>query len=625
MSFAIVQSQSTTGSGSAASISATLGTTPTAPHLIVVMVQCVGGTGPTYTITDNHTPSSNAYTQVAHAVLNVDGTGNGESLDIWLLAPTAAQLNAGFAVTATPSVSGYLNLTVAEVSFAGSPPTAGTPQSAASGGASSTSISTPALSISTNSLVLYLASQFTVADAISPVIGSALYQHTYVSGTAIGFLSAYEANVATSATPSASMAAPATNWGIAGVALAENPITLTGPTTGPVGSASANFTVTPSASMAGVFTPTPVTGITFTPSTLTWAASSAAKTFTATAATAGTYPITGTFDVGYTLSGAPISYVASGGGGGNPTAATLAGPATGAIGQSTAYTVTLNTAATSTVTVTPASTIGGDTFQTSPSGGNVTTFTIGTGQTTGTFYVTTTSAGLRDISIATSPTLTYVGSPIGYAVGVATGYTISGATSAVVGITSAPITVTPNGFVVGTDTVRIGLTGVQGTLSNTSLSFTDTQSPQEITLNGSTSGAGVLAFTSALNLSIPTSPWGVTVVPASLAVTFVSILQAGAANTGLATTFTPTPLVYGGVAIVTPAGSTVGTVCEIGTTGTYVCTVTYQSSQLPAGSWPVVSWPGTGAVSGSDPQPIPIAATTTTWSAPYYRSVEVLY
>ena len=66
----------------------------------------------------------------------------------------------------------------------------------------------------------------------------------------------------------------------------------------------------------------------------------------------------------------------------------------------------------------------------------MTTVTIAQGATSGTFYLTTNSTtGNRSISITTSPVLTYSGSPITYDAtgGAATGYTLSGATSGLVG------------------------------------------------------------------------------------------------------------------------------------------------------------------------------------------------
>ncbi len=69
--------------------------------------------------------------------------------------------------------------------------------------------------------------------------------------------------------------------------------TLTGPSAGPVGAASSEFTVTPNGATTGTFTPTPATGCTFTPSTLTLSGTTP-ETFTVTKSGAGTVNINGT-------------------------------------------------------------------------------------------------------------------------------------------------------------------------------------------------------------------------------------------------------------------------------------------------------------------------------------------
>jgi len=72
-----------------------------------------------------------------------------------------------------------------------------------------------------------------------------------------------------------------------------------------------------------------------------------------------------------------------------PVATLSAGPTTGAcLYQSTAFTVTLSgPAGYGGAFITPASSVIGDTFQTSPGGGNITTLTIPEGSTSGTFYL----------------------------------------------------------------------------------------------------------------------------------------------------------------------------------------------------------------------------------------------
>ena len=123
------------------------------------------------------------------------------------------------------------------------------------------------------------------------------------------------------------------------------------------------------------------------------------------------------------------------------TTATLSGPVTGLVSsQSAPFTVTLNRpAGYGGVVVTPASTGTADTFQATSGGGNVTTIAIPAGSSTGTFYLTPSStAGSRNVSITTSPTLSYPGSPISYdAMPTATAYTVSGASG---GHQNTPVT-----------------------------------------------------------------------------------------------------------------------------------------------------------------------------------------
>jgi hypothetical protein len=69
--------------------------------------------------------------------------------------------------------------------------------------------------------------------------------------------------------------------------------TLTGPTRGPAGSPSADYTVTPDGVTSATWTPNAQSGCTFTPSTLTLD-DSTPKTFTVTRATAGSSTINGT-------------------------------------------------------------------------------------------------------------------------------------------------------------------------------------------------------------------------------------------------------------------------------------------------------------------------------------------
>src|SRR5271157_3702598 len=126
------------------------------------------------------------------------------------------------------------------------------------------------------------------------------------------------------------------------------------------------------------------------------------------------------------------------------TTATLSGPAAGLVGtQNGPFTVALNTATSTSVSVNLASNNGSDTFQATLGGGNVTSITIPTGSTSVTFYLTPGgTAGNRSISITTSPALTCSGSPIAYsAAAVPTAATLSGPSTGFVGVQSTAVTV----------------------------------------------------------------------------------------------------------------------------------------------------------------------------------------
>lgn len=94
--------------------------------------------------------------------------------------------------------------------------------------------------------------------------------------------------------------------------------TLTGPSSGPIGTASTNFTVSPNGKIvSAVITPSDSGGGgTFTPASLTFTNSSAAQTFTYTPSSAGTKTISATNNGGLTDPGS-LTYTATAAGGGS--------------------------------------------------------------------------------------------------------------------------------------------------------------------------------------------------------------------------------------------------------------------------------------------------------------------
>ncbi len=237
------------------------------------------------------------------------------------------------------------------------------------------------------------------------------------------------------------------------------------------GSSSVTFLLTPggtAGSRSISITTSPIltcfgSPITYNASNITIPAGLTTVTFYLTpGGTAGNRSIAITTSPSLTYFGSPITYSAAA----VPTAATFSGPTSGAVGVgSTAFTVTVNQPAwTGGVTVSPASSVGSDTFQATSGGSNVASVTIPAGSTTVTFYLTPGStAGNRSIAITTSPSLACSGSPITYsAAAVPTAATFSGPTSGAVGVGSTAFTVTlnqaaPTGGVIVTPSSTNGL------------------------------------------------------------------------------------------------------------------------------------------------------------------------
>jgi hypothetical protein len=172
-------------------------------------------------------------------------------------------------------------------------------------------------------------------------------------------------------------------------------VTMSGPTTGVVGSPSTNFSigVTPGGgAITGTLVVTPSSnggGGVFTPTSLNLTTGSPTGTFTYTAGSAGTKTISVTNNGGLTDPG-NISFDASAA----PAATvTISGPNTGINGvASTNFTVGADGVITGTVVVTPSSGGGGGTF-------TPTSVSISSGAPTATFTYTPASVGAKSISV----------------------------------------------------------------------------------------------------------------------------------------------------------------------------------------------------------------------------------
>lgn len=176
-------------------------------------------------------------------------------------------------------------------------------------------------------------------------------------------------------------------------------VTLSGPSSGSVGTASTNFTVGADGTITGTVTVTPSdsgSGGTFTPTTVNISSGSPTTTFTYTAASSGAKTISVTNNGGLS-NPSPITYTATSGA---ATALTLSGPSSGAVSTaSTNFTVAANGSLASSVNVTPSDSSSGGTF-------TPLSLTLTSGSTSGTFTYTPSSTGVKSISITNTGGLT---------------------------------------------------------------------------------------------------------------------------------------------------------------------------------------------------------------------------
>lgn len=176
-------------------------------------------------------------------------------------------------------------------------------------------------------------------------------------------------------------------------------VTLSGPSSGSVGTASTNFTVGADGTITGTVTVTPSDsggGGTFTPTTVNISSGSTTATFTYTPATSGAKTISVTNNGGLS-NPSSITYTATSG---VATALTLSGPSSGVVSTaSTNFTVAANGSLSSSVDVTPSDSSAGGTF--TPS-----SITLNSGATSGTFTYTPLSTGVKSISVTNTGGLT---------------------------------------------------------------------------------------------------------------------------------------------------------------------------------------------------------------------------
>jgi hypothetical protein len=289
-------------------------------------------------------------------------------------------------------------------------------------------------------------------------------------------------------------------WAFVGAAFKSGPVgySVSGPTSGNVGAASASFTLTPNASTTDTITFSDGgKGGTFTPTSLTFSASATAQTFAYTPAVSGAISLALTSANGGAVSGSPLSYVSI--------AYTLTGTTSGTgLGASSNFTITPVEATTDTVT-----------FSDGGAGGTFTPSSLS--WTASAVAKTCTYTPPRDGTFALTATSTaggpVAGSPHSYTAIVT--YTLSGPAEGFAQ-TAATFTITPAEAT--TDTVTFSDGGAGGTFTPASLSWTNSSAANTFTYASPSAGTFGLTATSGASEAISGSPLsffasGVTVGP----------------------------------------------------------------------------------------------------------------
>ena len=181
--------------------------------------------------------------------------------------------------------------------------------------------------------------------------------------------------------------------------------------------------------------------------------------------------------------------------------------------------------------------------------------------------------------------------------GPATSYTVAGAASGTVGVSSLPITLTPNGFVAG-DTITYTSSNAAGIFNPPSpQTITNSAAPLSITYTGSAIAFDTITFSGAL-LPITGSPLAFAVQGSSSLISFDSYVTS--LPSGHASSAVVTPLVWNGTnyATVSASNYSLGTVYEnsIYQAGAYSCRVTLNSSVIPPLTVPRIAWNVAGAL-----------------------------
>lgn len=270
-----------------------------------------------------------------------------------------------------------------------------------------------------------------------------------------------------------------------------------------------------------------------------------------------------------------------------PTSYTLTGPSAGRPSvASTNFTVTLNSAATSTVTITPSDSSGGGTF-------TPTSVSITTGNTAGTFTYTAGSTGAKAISTTNGSSLTNPSSLTftAYSLAVSPG-SQSVANSVAASLTA---TLTPSGALSATTTA--GTLSTSAPTSGTPFTITTPSSGSgtatvTVTGPGGTSQTATVAYAPAAATALTLT--GPSAVPVGSASSTFTIAANGSLASSVTVTVTVTP--SGGTITSTPVTLSSG----VGSTGTFTYTA------ATAGTYTVAITNGSGL---TNPSSLTVVAT----------------
>ncbi len=312
MSWTLKQSAVGSASGNAGkTVSATFPSAVTPGNMLLVLIH-LAQTSSAPVVSNVTDSASNSYANL-NASFNINpeyGTsGTYGRVGIWAAFAASA---ATPTVTVTASAAGYLNVVLAELSFAGFHPVLDNAESAAIA-AGSGSLSPGNVTVSGTDLVLGFGSQLNSSNPTwTNASGYTTLENVAWSANTLSLQVEYLLNTTTSPMVPSLTSSQTVAGMAAGLSLKQvvPSYTLTGPGVGLSGIASSPFTVTPGAAATDTITFSDGgAGGTFVPTSFTFANSSAAQTVQYTPpATGSTFTLTFTSAAGGAIAGSPLAY-----------------------------------------------------------------------------------------------------------------------------------------------------------------------------------------------------------------------------------------------------------------------------------------------------------------------------